>query len=358
MSAALAQPASAARAHRGSRRARRADRRRARAPPRRRLHRARGAVRPARRGGGQDWTTIAFSQFSSSTRRTIVLAGVLNPVGRYGVARKPWCSASTAASAAPPPGRAPRRTARPPAEHVRGLRAQPGRERPAGGAAGARNGSRAGAATAARSRRATRRRPCPSRPAAGIDEAVPGSETGRMNASSSDVRSAGQHRADDPGEEHAERHDRHRDRGEPWVARGQRARADEGPAGQRQRPLRLQTLSHRPAEVDEQEHRERAERRERGDVGLPITLSPTANNAGMTIAVRAARRSAARPRSRVRSHASNRASLTLYLDTEGEFELSTPVRVPRRPPSCRHEHEQERHQSISAGSVPPHSGAA
>jgi len=36
--------------------------------------------------------------------------------------------------------------------------------------------------------------------------------------------------------------------------------------------------------------------------GLPITLSPSANMAGMTIAVLPARRSATRPRSRSRSH--------------------------------------------------------
>ena len=52
-----------------------------------------GAVSTLRR-------TIALSHRSSSTRRTAARADVLSPVGRYGVAKKPVWTASTAASAA------------------------------------------------------------------------------------------------------------------------------------------------------------------------------------------------------------------------------------------------------------------
>ena len=44
-------------------------------------------------------------------------------------------------------------------------------------------------------------------------------------------------------------------------------------------------------------------------LGLPITLSPNANVAGMTSAVRPDRRSAARPRSRARSQSSAAGTL-------------------------------------------------
>ena len=47
--------------------------------------------------------------------------------------------------------------------------------------------------------------------------------------------------------------------------RDQRAEADERAADDRQRGLRLQPLAHRAAEVDQQQHRERAERREGRD---------------------------------------------------------------------------------------------
>ena len=47
---------------------------------------------------------------------------------------------------------------------------------------------------------------------------------------------------------------------EPGVARRERAEADERGSGERQCRLRLQPFAHRAAEVDEQQHRERAER--------------------------------------------------------------------------------------------------
>jgi hypothetical protein len=73
----------------------------------------------------------------------------------------------------------------------------------------------------------------------------------------------GQHRADHASKDHGESHHRHRNRREPRGLRGQRGQADEHSAGHGECGLRLEPFGHGAAEVDQEQHRERSERRER-----------------------------------------------------------------------------------------------
>ena len=87
-------------------------------------------------------------------------------------------------------------------------------------------------------------------------------------------RGAREHRADDPGKQHAEGDERHRRCCEPCVARGQRRGADEHGTDECECCLGLHALAYRPAEIDQQQQGERAERRERRDVRVPDHLVP------------------------------------------------------------------------------------
>jgi hypothetical protein len=85
-------------------------------------------------------------------------------------------------------------------------------------------------------------------------------------------RRAREHRADDACEEHPERDEGHRRSRQPGVPRGEGAEADEGGARDGERGLGLQPLAHGTAEVDEQQHRERAEGGEGGKLGVAEAL--------------------------------------------------------------------------------------
>ena len=98
----------------------------------------------------------------------------------------------------------------------------------------------------------------------GICDAGPGSETGRMYASSSEVVALAMHRADHRREQHHEGDDRHPDDRDPGRLRRQRAERDQPDAGDAEQRLGSDPITDRSGEVDQQQHRERAERGERG----------------------------------------------------------------------------------------------
>ena len=262
----------------GSPPAPRAARRRARAPPRRPTFTAHAASaeRRAVRRARLLWAMIASA---SSARRPGARSSA--PAcsgwsagrasrGTRGAAPRPPSSAcgdrrSIVAAARAPiaPGRARRRPRRGAARRAPVQAAT----------AGARSGSRVGAghSTATPTSDAADAIPQPAR-RSGIDEAGPASVTGRMKASSSEVDALGEHRADDAGEQHAEADERHR-RGASHALREARV-----PTQTNTRPASASAacacsaLAHRPAEVDQQQHGERAERRERRHVRVPDHL--------------------------------------------------------------------------------------
>ena len=82
----------------------------------------------------------------------------------------------------------------------------------------------------------------------------------------------GQHRADHASKDHAEPRRRHCNGREPRGPRSQRAKADEHPAGHGERCLRLEPFRHGAAEVDQEQHRERPERRERSHLRVADDL--------------------------------------------------------------------------------------
>ena len=141
-------------------------------------------------GPGAERSTIAFSQRSSSTSRTIARAEVLSPVGRNGVAKNTVCSASSAASARAI-GRVVSRawSAAPaaPRMYATSARSRAARARQASIAAAAQRVASGGGPEQRRSPAATRRRPGPSRRAGRESRTTgPGSETGSTNDSSSE----------------------------------------------------------------------------------------------------------------------------------------------------------------------------
>jgi hypothetical protein len=79
-------------------------------------------------------------------------------------------------------------------------------------------------------------------------------------------RRAGQYRADGAGEQHAEADDESGECGEPDLTGRQGAGAHQGRTGQDEPGLLRDPIARRTAEVDEQQCREGAERRERRDV--------------------------------------------------------------------------------------------
>ena len=85
-------------------------------------------------------------------------------------------------------------------------------------------------------------------------------------------RRAREHRADDAREEDPERHDRRHGDCRPRRARGERAHAHEACAREPECRLRPEPRAHRAAEVDQEQHRERAERGEDGEVRVPDHL--------------------------------------------------------------------------------------
>ena len=188
----------------------------ARAPGGRDLDGAHGVLGCGRGGWrfGAERSTIAFSQRSSSTRRTTARASVASPVGRYGVAKNRPGGRSTASSACRDRGLVgvPRRVRVAVAQHERrSLRAAVPQARGRLRSPQSAPGCAPAPATAARSRTARPRRQVPSpRPGRGSARPDRGAMTGRMNASSRASWSHREHRADDAREQDHERDDGHR----------------------------------------------------------------------------------------------------------------------------------------------------
>ena len=132
--------------------------------------------------------------------------------------------------------------------------------------AGARSGPRVGAghSNEIASSAATEARPQPSS-RSGIVDAGLASETGRMNASSSDVDALASTELTTPAKSTQNATTAIEIAASQVVARGERADADEDGSGHGERHLGLQPLAHRAAEVDQQQHRERPEGREGGE---------------------------------------------------------------------------------------------
>ena len=129
----------------------------------------------------------AFNQISSSTSRTTLRPSVLNPVGRYGVAKNARWREATAASEA---AIAASSTAGDEVAEASRTAATSARRRAASVRqaleAAPRNGSRraAGQSRATAANAATEADPQPAS-RSGIEEAFPGRDTGKMNARSS-----------------------------------------------------------------------------------------------------------------------------------------------------------------------------
>ena len=133
---------------------------------------------------------MVCSQLSSSTSRTSIRAGVLRPVGRYGVAMKAARSARHRSVRRLDRGRMVGRAGLRPVRRS-ASRGPSGSARPMLGTPGSRvtaTGFAPAPATRTRSRPGRRQRPAPSRPAGpGSTTAGPGWVTGRMKDSSSAV---------------------------------------------------------------------------------------------------------------------------------------------------------------------------
>jgi hypothetical protein len=264
-------------------------------------HAAGSAGAPPARGA--DSTTIAFSQRSSSTRRTIALAVVLNPVGRFAVAKNSACSAPTAASA-----RATTESCSTGSRSTPSARETSARNRAASARqasiAPARSGSRAGAGQSSptASSAAPDARPQPAR-RSGIEEVGPASETGRMNASSNDVVAEASTELTTPANSTTKPTSTMEtapsasefDASVPRHTNAPQTRESAACACRRPRMGPLKSTSRSIAKEPKAA--------KVATIGLPITRSPSANIAGITIAVRPARRSARRPGSCARSHA-------------------------------------------------------
>ena len=177
--------------------------------------------------------------------------------------------------------------------------------------AGARSGSRVGAGqrTAIATIEAAAAMPQPAS-RSGIEAAVPGSDSGRMNASSSDVEAAASTELTTPAKSTqkatsaiaiAASHGS-RDARVPTHTRTPPASASVACDCSRSRIGPLKSTSTSVAKDPKAANV--------ATLRLPMTRSPSANSDGMTIAARAARRSAARSRSRVRSQRTNMAAVS------------------------------------------------
>ena len=114
----------------------------------------------------------------------------------------------------------------------------------------------------------------------GIEETGPGSETGRMNASSSVGVAPASTELTTPANSTPNADERHRHRGQPRRCATPACRAQiSTPHGDRERRLCLQPIAHRTREVDQQQHRERAEGGERRDGRVPDHLDRRARTA-------------------------------------------------------------------------------
>ena len=251
-----------------------------------------------------------------------VQPGQLVDQAHHGAGRR--CSARSAGTAsrgtpraAPAPRRrrrrsrwrARRRSAAPaPPRSVCDVGAQPRRQRPAGGRGRrARSGSRVGRRPQQDDGEQRATADASAQPASrdGIADAGAVSETGRMNASSSEVVAPASTELTTPANRTPKPTTRHRRGGQPRRCARPACRGRRTPHRPARAPACACTRSRiGPREVDEQQQRERAERRERREVRVVEHLVPIANRAGITSAVRAARRSAARSGSRSRSHCS------------------------------------------------------
>ena len=177
--------------------------------------------------------------------------------------------------------------------------------------AGARSGSRVGAgqrAAIATSETA----PAIPHPASrsGIDAAVPGSDSGRMNASSSDVEAAASTELTTPAKS------TQKATTAIAIAASQGSRDARVPTQTRTPPVRASVACDcsrsriGPLKSTSTSVANDPNAANVATLRLPMTRSPSANREGMTIAARAARRSAARSRSRVRSQRTNDATVT------------------------------------------------
>ena len=239
---------------------------------------------------------MASSQVSSSTSRTTVRVAVLKPVGRKGVARKArrsgltaspglagWCSASV--------GWPPRSRATSDRSRVASARLAM--------AAGPRNGSRAGVgqSSSTASSDATEASPQPAS-RDGIEAAGAISDTGRMKASSSDVVAPASTELTTPAKITA------KPTTAMATAASQALREASVPTQTNTAPTSASATCARtrsPVEPPKSTSNSIAKEPNAAKVArsaLSSTVAPRANMAGMTIAVRPARRSAANPRSR------------------------------------------------------------
>jgi hypothetical protein len=242
------------------------------------------------------------NQRSSSTSRTTARAAVVNPVGRYGVAKNVRCRVSTACSACATAARWP--SSEPdswPVVHAISARSRSASARQASIAA-TRTELRAGEGHSSEIAR-TETAPARPQPAmrSGIEETGPGSDTGRMNASSSEVVAPASTELTTPANRIANPTTPiasaaatvEREASVPRQMRTAQATTSELWASTRSRSGPEKSTSSSIANEPNAANVAR--------IGLPITLSPIANIAGMISAARAARRRAAYPGSCVRS---------------------------------------------------------
>ncbi len=182
----------------------------------------------------------------------------------------------------------------------------------------------------------TRRRPSPSpRGDRASTTRARRSVTGRMNASSSEVVAPASTELTTPGEDHREADDRHRQRRQPHALR---ERACRGTTNARPRRASAACACRRsrigPPKSTSSSIANEPNAANVATTGLPITLSPSANIAGITIAARPARRSAARSRSRRPSHCSGWSALTprSVSPPSNPRSPTRPRRAPNAPP--------------------------
>ena len=193
-----------------------------------------------------------------------------------------------------------------PAQGVGGLGAQARGQCPAGSDRRARSGSGSARPEDRDRHERSRRGHAPAGQPVRDRRRRPGSDSGRMNASSSDVEARGKHRADDPAKSTQKATSAiaiaasqgSRDARVPTQTRTPPASASVACDCSRSRIGPLKSTSTSVAKDPKAANV--------ATLRLPMTRSPSANSDGMTIAARAARRSAARSRSRVRSQRTKR----------------------------------------------------
>ena len=159
------------------------------------------------------------------------------------------------------------------AEQVREPRTQPGGQRPAGGGRGT---TQPVARWRGPQERRGNQRDASGHPPAGQPVGYGRRRSGQRHRQDEGQQQRrgrpGQHRADHASKDHAEPRHRHRNGREPRGLRGQRGQADEHPAGHGERCLGLEPFRHGAAEVDQEQHRERPERRERSHLRVADDL--------------------------------------------------------------------------------------